>query len=117
MIARLSPGGTCIASGTEAGVMYVCRLVSMAEEWSIQAAHTGAIRVIAWSPDGAAIASGGDDAIVNVWEAATGTLVALYTEHTGPIVALDWSPDGCWITSVARTGSPHIWQLHHDPNR
>ncbi len=115
MIQRMSPDGGLIASGTEEGVVSVQGAVSGDERWSVPMAHQGAVRVIAWSPDGAAVASGGEDGLINVWEAATGTVLTLYTEHTGPISTLDWSPDGCWMTSAEGTGGPHIWPIHHNP--
>lgn len=112
MIERLSPGGRWIALGTEEGMVSVQSTIMRDERWSIPEAHQGAVRVIAWSPDGAAVASGGEDALVKVWEAATGTVLALYTEHTGPISALDWSPDGCWMTSAEEAGGPYVWPIH-----
>ena len=114
MIKHMSPDGRWIASGTEEGVVSVQSIVSGDERWSAPWAHQGPVRVIAWSPDEAAVASGGEDGRVNVWETATGTVLALYTEHTEPISALDWSPDGCWITSAEETGGPHIWPIQHN---
>ena len=109
VIERLSPDGLWIARGTDEGDIGIRRIVSGSERWSVAKAHQGAVRVIVWSPDGSALASGGDDAIVKVWAVLTGMIVALYTQHTGPITALDWSPDGCWVTSAADTGGPHVW--------
>src|SRR5690242_2222813 len=78
VIQRMSPDGKWIASGTEEGVVSVQRVVGGEEQWSATEAHQGAVRVIVWSPDGTSIASGGEDALVKVWEAATGTVLALY---------------------------------------
>ncbi len=111
MIERLSPDGRWIASGTEEGMVSVQRAIIGDQRWSAPEAHRGAVCVIAWSPDGASVASGGEDALIKVWEAATGTVQALYAEHTGPISALDWSPDGCWMTSAEKTGGPHVWSI------
>jgi WD40 repeat protein len=116
MIERLSPNGMWIASGTGKGGVRVQGVVLNANGWCVREAHQGAVCVLAWSPDGTAVASGGEDGMVKVWKAATGTVMAHYAEHTGPVIALAWSPDGKWIASVEGTGGPHIWQLHCDPS-
>lgn len=74
-----------------------------AASWT-RAAHAGGTTAVAWSSDGALVASGGLDRTVAVWDAATGAAVArspvsdpprsLVFDAAGGTVAY-----GCWETS------------------
>jgi hypothetical protein len=48
--------------------------------------HTSEINSVAWSPDGAELASGADDMTVRVWDAATGAALATFEGHTDHVV-------------------------------
>ncbi|OLB56312.1 MAG: hypothetical protein AUI01_06725 [Ktedonobacter sp. 13_2_20CM_2_56_8] len=56
------------------------------------------------------IASGSDDATVQVWNGMTGELVAMYKGHTRWVRSLDWSPDGEFIAS-ASDKDVHVWHV------
>jgi WD40 repeat protein len=51
-------------------------------------------RIIAWSRNGARVAGGNVDGMVQVWDAATGKMVASFEEGDGSVDALDISADG-----------------------
>lgn len=71
--------------------------------------HRGSIKAIAWSPDGARIASAGKDNTVHVWNAATGDRLVMYQEHTQAVEAVTWSPDGLEIASGSSDATVQIW--------
>jgi WD40 repeat protein/tRNA A-37 threonylcarbamoyl transferase component Bud32 len=72
--------------------------------------HSNLVHAVAWSPDGSKLASGGDDRVVHVWEAATGNHLLSYREHTRAIRAMMWSPDGTLIASGSANQIGHVWQ-------
>ena len=47
--------------------------------------HSAPVRTVAYSADGQSIASGGDDNIVRVWDAATGKPTAVLRGHSRPV--------------------------------
>jgi WD40 repeat protein len=73
--------------------------------------HRAAIRAVDLSPDGALVVSAGDDATIYIWEAATGSFVAMLEEMTDPIAAVVVSPDGRHLAARAATGRIEAWRL------
>ncbi|KAG9075842.1 hypothetical protein FS749_012450, partial [Ceratobasidium sp. UAMH 11750] len=71
------------------------------------------VRCVAFSPDGAHIAAGSDDATIHVWNVLTGqTVGAPFKGHTGPIRSLAYSPDGKNIATSSTDGTIRIWDTH-----
>ncbi|MGB8505807.1 WD40 repeat domain-containing protein, partial [Mycobacterium sp.] len=57
--------------------------------------HTGAVRGVAFSPDGHRLATASADATVRLWNPDTGQPIgAPLTGHTGPVWSVTFSPDG-----------------------
>lgn len=71
--------------------------------------HTGSVRAVAYAPNGAAIAAGGADKTVTVWNANTGKRVRSLTGHTGRINTIVFSPDGKLIASGSSDRTVRIW--------
>ncbi|MBN1417966.1 MAG: hypothetical protein JXP34_04275 [Planctomycetes bacterium] len=71
--------------------------------------HRREIRSVAISPDGKRIASGGEDRLVILWDAAAAKKL-LELRHPGPVRALAFSPDGA---SLAAGGGEAIsvWKV------
>ncbi len=71
-------------------------------------AHEQRICALSWAPDGRRVASGGNDAVVGVWDADTGERLASLLGHTGAVRSLDWSADGL-LASAAEDGTVLVW--------
>ncbi|TFK18865.1 WD40 repeat-like protein [Coprinopsis marcescibilis] len=76
--------------------------------------HKQGVEVVAFSPDGLLIASGGghNDEAICVWEKETGALhVPVLRGHTGGITALVWFPDSNRLASSSYDDTVRIWDI------
>ena len=69
---------------------------------------------VAWSPDGKYIAFGNDDngahnVMVQVWDVASQSRVAVHRGHTAPIQSVAWSPNGSYIASGGNDNTARVW--------
>jgi WD40 repeat protein len=77
--------------------------------------HIGNVEDLAWSPNSRWIATAASsvgnnaDNTARVWEAATGTEVALLDGHTSEVESVDWSPDGTRIATSTSDGTIRVW--------
>ncbi|KAJ2596222.1 WD repeat-containing protein slp1 [Coemansia sp. RSA 1721] len=55
-------------------------------------AHSGEVCGLTWRSDGALLASGGNDNLVNIWDARSTVPKFTKTQHTAAVKALAWSP-------------------------
>lgn len=72
-------------------------------------AHPGYAAAIDLSPDGDLVATAGSDAIVRIWEAASGDLVRELSPAGTHSVA--FSNDGCLIASADRNANLRVWTV------
>jgi WD40 repeat protein len=72
--------------------------------------HDGEVEALAWTHDGRYLASGGDDATIQVWNARSGQLHTEYLGHTDIIYKLAWSPDGKTLASASQDGTVKLWK-------
>jgi WD40 repeat protein len=71
--------------------------------------HPGPVRAVAYSPDGARLASGGMDGAVRVWDAHTGAVMLTLARHRGWVNAVAYSPDGGSLASGGSDGAVRVW--------
>lgn len=117
------PGGTRLAVGEGDGVLriwqnsLICRTESSGNRQGIcldtptrLRAHTGAIRAVAWSPQGKLLASAGDDGALLIWEPDQRQTPLLKISHAAPVLAISWSPDGKKL-AAASGNTVTLWEL------
>lgn len=63
-------------------------------ELMVLAGHTDSVLVLAFSPNGKLLVSGGSDKTVRLWETETGKLRRTREEHTAPISTVAFSTNG-----------------------
>ncbi|MGH2522373.1 MAG: WD40 repeat domain-containing protein, partial [Anaerolineales bacterium] len=77
---------------------------------SLARGHRDDVWSVAWSPDGAQLASGSADGTVRVWDPETGdALLTPEKLHTDIVWSVAWSPDGKWLASGSRDSTIVLW--------
>ncbi len=67
-------------------------------------------RAVAFSPDGATVATGSADGNVRLWNTATGQEVgAPMSSDANPVDAVAFSPDGALVASASTDGNVQLW--------
>jgi WD40 repeat protein/tRNA A-37 threonylcarbamoyl transferase component Bud32 len=79
------------------------------------AGHSEEAWALAFSPDGAVLASGGDDHQIKLWDVATGAELAAVAAHSQTVSGLAFAPAGGHLASVSLDGSWKIWRLDRGP--
>ncbi len=111
--AAWSPDGGRLAVARETNAIAVVDVAT----WRVTArlaGHDESLQLLAWSPDGRWLASGGADAKVRVWDALRGDAIAvLQGRHDRTIGGLAWSPDGRFIASgsYGADAGLHLWDV------
>ena len=72
-----------------------CKFInSVLNEANFQSGHSGAVKSVAWSPDGKFILSGSDDCTAILWDAESGLMIMKLKGHSDFIRSVAFSCDG-----------------------
>lgn len=74
-------------------------------------AHAAEVMSVAWSPDGAHLASASADGQVRLWNPVSGDLVRSLRERGGGVRCLAWSADGRSLAAATDDGVLLHWRL------
>jgi serine/threonine protein kinase len=64
---------------------------------------------VAYSPDGARLATGSHDGTVKIWDARTGQELLTLKGHTAEVSSVAYSPDGARLASASGDGTAKVW--------
>ncbi|MGH2508462.1 MAG: WD40 repeat domain-containing protein, partial [Ktedonobacteraceae bacterium] len=119
-----APSRTDLATGSTDGVMrlwnaFQCQAVRTSDQGPLctdaplrfQQTH-GAIRTLAWSPDGRYLASGSDDGALALWDLVQSKtpVLSVLIQLYAAIHSIAWSPDSTSLVTAAGTTAT-IWHL------
>jgi WD40 repeat protein len=105
-----SPDGTRIITASQAPyTLHLWDALTGASIGNPMVGHIHPIRCVAFSPDGAIIASGSGDSTVRLWNGINGASIGPPLGHTLPVQCLDFSPDGTRVVSGSCDGMLKLW--------
>ena len=108
--AVLSPHGEFLAVSTEhenAVQLFAC---ASGKKFLLEG-HHDFVSGLAFSPDGAMLATGSMDSTIHLWHTTDGTAAGFLPGHLDEVTDLAFSPDGRTLASVDQRESLKLWHL------
>jgi hypothetical protein len=82
-----------------------------AASYASLAAHTGAVRTAAFSPDGRYVATGSDDGTAAIWSTTGQGAPIRLRGHGGPVTQVTFSSDGAQVVTGSADSTVRVWAV------
>ena len=104
-----------VGAHLDAGALEDCEYTGCAppqpEQITALVASASPCLTVAWSPDGAWLASGHDEGSIRLWDSASSLEIYRLQGHTGGVRSVAFSPDGRRLASGARDQTVRLWDV------
>ncbi len=86
-------------------------MTACTRRWVGRSQQPTLILLVAWSPGGEQLISGGSDGRLRWWDLQSGECVRVQEAHQGTVQALKMIPDGSILASCGDDGAIRLWDL------
>lgn len=91
------------------GTVKVLSITNGGQEIAALEWHTAPVNALAFTPDGARLATGSDDSTIKLWDTINWQDLLTLDGHSAPVTALVFTPDGQTLISGSNDGTAHFW--------
>jgi WD40 repeat protein len=110
----LSPHGV-LAVADRSGLVRIWSLDDQSQVGQALAADDNTIWGLAWSADGAVLATASADEAVQLWEVSTRELIGSLSPHPGGATGVGFLGDGSTLATTSAAGVVRLWDLGAQP--
>jgi WD40 repeat protein len=109
-VSFFSPNGRYVACGGRFGKILIVDVDGNRIHRELQCDRPTS--TLAFSPDGAMLASGHSDSVIRLWSMDSGRMTGELTEHERAIRKLAFSPDGRTLLSASSDETIRVWSVN-----